>query len=180
MRIGVTVGTGVRLGASVGVAVRGGTVAEGEGDELGDGDADGDGLVEGAATCWDEITAAPRRSSATSATAAKTVNTVDQRSAGRRTSGEDGCAGATSTSACGRSSWAVASGSAGGGFSCTRPETARAVPNGRTLKRSVALGGMQDVRDLVTENGEKDDENDREEYHAHQIVDELLVSLHDG
>ena len=40
---------------------------------------------------------------------------------------------------------------------------------------------MQDVRELVAENGETDDEDDREKRHAHQIVDEiLLVSLHIG
>jgi hypothetical protein len=55
-------------------------VGEVEGDELGDDDAEGDGLADGAATCC-EITAAPRRSSATRATAAKTVKTVDHRSA---------------------------------------------------------------------------------------------------
>jgi hypothetical protein len=132
--MGVIVGTGVRLGASVGVGVRGATVAEGEGDVLGDGEAEGDGLADGAATCCEEITAAPRRSRATSATAAKTVNTVDQRSAGRRTGGiPGGGGGATFTPAGGRSSWADASGSACVGFSCTRHETARAVPNGRTL-----------------------------------------------
>jgi predicted NBD/HSP70 family sugar kinase len=78
----VVVGTGVALGwAVVGVAVRGTGVADGEGDELGDADVDGDGLADGAATCCEEITAAPRTSRATSATAAKTVNTVDHRSA---------------------------------------------------------------------------------------------------
>jgi hypothetical protein len=58
-------------------------VGEVDGDVLGDDDADaeGEGLAEGDATCWEAITAAPSRSSATSATAAKTVNTVDQRSA---------------------------------------------------------------------------------------------------
>jgi hypothetical protein len=78
----VIVGTGVGLAeASVGVGVRGAGVAEADGDELGDDDADGDGLADGVATCCDAITAAPRRSSATSAIAAKTVNTVDHRSA---------------------------------------------------------------------------------------------------
>ena len=82
----VIVGTGVGLGEdSVGVGVRGAGVAEADGDELGDDDADGDGLADGVATCCDAITAAPSRSSATSAIAAKTVNTVDHRSAGRRT-----------------------------------------------------------------------------------------------
>jgi len=38
---------------------------------------------------------------------------------------------------------------------------------------------MQGVRELVTEDGEADDENDREERHAYEIVDEL-VSLHVG
>ena len=75
----VAASEGVGLGwASVGVGVRGAGV--GEGDELGDWDAEGDGLADGAATCCEAITAAPRRSSETSATAAKTVKTVDQRS----------------------------------------------------------------------------------------------------
>jgi hypothetical protein len=86
-------------------------VIEADGDRLGDGDDDGDGLAEGVATCCEAITAAPSRSSATSATAAKTVNTVDHRSAWRRT-GWPGGGGATFTPAGGRSSWAVASGSA--------------------------------------------------------------------
>jgi hypothetical protein len=78
--VAVAVAVGVGLGwASVGVAVLGTGVADG--DELGGDDAEGDGLAEGTATCGAAITAAPRRSSATSATAAKTVNTVDQRSA---------------------------------------------------------------------------------------------------
>jgi hypothetical protein len=38
---------------------------------------------------------------------------------------------------------------------------------------------MQDVRELVAEDGETNDENDREECHAHQIVDQI-VSLHVG
>ena len=80
--VAVAVAVGVGLGwASVGVAVLGTGVAEADGDELGDDDAEGDGLAEGNATCCAAITAAPRRSSATSATAAKTVNTVDHRSA---------------------------------------------------------------------------------------------------
>ena len=132
---GVRVGTGVRLGLgmpSVGVAVRGTGVGDGEGDELGEGD--GDGLADGAASCCEEIIAAPSKSSATSATAAKTVKTVDHRSACRRTGG--GCdGGATFAPAGGRSSCSVASASRGG-FSDTPHETARAVPNGRTLGRS--------------------------------------------
>jgi hypothetical protein len=73
----VIVGMGVGLGVvSVGATVRGIGLGEIAGDAL----ADVDGLAEGAATCCDEITAAPSRSSATSATAAKTVKTVDQRS----------------------------------------------------------------------------------------------------
>jgi hypothetical protein len=78
------VGTGVALGgASVGVAVRGGGEAVSDGDTLGDddGDVDGEGLADGAATCCEAITAAPSRRRATSATAAKTVKTVDHRSA---------------------------------------------------------------------------------------------------
>lgn len=110
--------------------------ADADGDELGDGDGESDGRADGAAICWDEITAAPRRSSATRATAAKTVNTVDQRSACRRTGA--GCVGggATSAPAGGRSSCSVASVFALVFFSSTRDETARAVPNGRTLDRS--------------------------------------------
>ena len=78
----VAVGEGVGLGrASVGVAVRGAGVDEAGGDELGDDDAEDDGLADGAATCCEPITAAPSRSNATSATAANTVKTVDQRSA---------------------------------------------------------------------------------------------------
>ena len=82
----VTVGTGVETGvglaeASVGVGVLGAGVAEADGDELAVDDADGEGLLDGVATCCDAITAAPRRSNATSAIAAKTLNTVDQRSA---------------------------------------------------------------------------------------------------
>ena len=99
----VLVGTGVRtVGASVGVgaAVRGTVVIEG--DALADADGETDGLPDGAAICCDEITAAARRSSATSATAAKTVNTVDQRSTGRRAM--TGRAGATFVAAGGRSS----------------------------------------------------------------------------
>ena len=135
----VLVGTGVRtVGASVGVgaAVRGTVVIEG--DALADADGETDGLPDGAAICCDEITAAARRSSATSATAAKTVNTVDQRSTGRRmAAGREG-GGAMFVSAGGRSSSAVASGSARVGFSGMCNATARAVPNGRTLDRSAA------------------------------------------
>ena len=63
------------------MGVRGAVVGDGDGDELGDDDAEGEGLADGDATCCAAITAAPRRSKATSATAANTVNTVDQRSA---------------------------------------------------------------------------------------------------
>lgn len=91
--VGTTVGTGVSctvgvgagvagvalVGAAVGVAVRG-TGVDGEGDALGEGDVEGDGLADGAASCCDEMTAAPSRSSAISATAANTVKTVDHRS----------------------------------------------------------------------------------------------------
>jgi len=169
------VGVGVGLGfASVGVGVRGAGVTDGDGDEL--GDAEGDGLADGDATCCEAITAAPSSSSATSATAAKTVKTVDQRSTCRRPGGWAG-GGATFTPSGGRSSCAVASGSGGGGFSCMRHKTARAVPNGRTLDRSAA-GLMQDVRELGPEDGKGDDQDDREECHANEIVDEVLVSLH--
>jgi hypothetical protein len=118
----VRVGTGVSVGGSVGVAVAvgGAGVSEIDGDALDDGDGDVEGLAEGAATCCDEITVAPRRSSATSAIAAKTVKTVDQRSAGRRMSGGRSGGGATLVPAGGRSSCAVASGSTCGGFSATR------------------------------------------------------------
>ena len=47
---------------------------------------------------------------------------------------------------------------------------------GRSTGRS--LGGMQDGHELVPEDGKNDDENDREEHHAHQIVDEIRISLH--
>jgi hypothetical protein len=126
----VGVGAGVELGwVAVGVAVRGTGVADAEGDGLAEGE--GEGLADGAASCCDEITAAPRRSSATSATAAKTVKTVDHRSACGRTAAEGG--GATLAPAGGRSSCSVVSGSTGGGFSFTPSATARAMPNGRTL-----------------------------------------------
>jgi hypothetical protein len=118
----VRVGTGVSVGVSVGVVVAEGAtgVSEIDGEALDEGDGDGDveGFVEGAATCCDEITAAPRSNSATSATAAKTVNTVDQRSTCRRATGRVG--GATFVLAGGRSSCAVASGSTRGGRSSTR------------------------------------------------------------
>jgi hypothetical protein len=119
----VLVGTGVRfVGASVGVGatVRGAGVVEIDGDALDDGDGDVDGLADGAAICCDEMTAAPRRSSATSATAANTVKTVDQRSAGRLAMAGRAVGRATFASAGGRSSSAVASGSTRGGFSSTR------------------------------------------------------------
>lgn len=80
----MTVGAGLALGGGcVGETVRGIGVAEDDGDALCDGD--GDGLADGAAICCEEFTAAPSKSRATSATAAKTVNTVDHRSTGRRT-----------------------------------------------------------------------------------------------
>ena len=188
--VGATVGTGVTggsvfvaagegdglAGASVdGAGVRGAGVDDGEADRL--GEVDGDGLADGVATCCDAITAAPSRSNATSATAAKTVKTVDQRSAWRRTGGppDGGRAGAASAPR-GRSSCAVASGSAGG-FSCTRHQTARAMPTvGRSTGRP--LGVMENVRELATDDGQPDDENDREERHAYQEIDEVLVSLH--
>ena len=74
---------GVGEGASVaGTLVRGAgvKVSAGEALALGDGeaDADGDGV------CCARTIAAPRSSSAASAIAAKTVNTVDQRSLWRR------------------------------------------------------------------------------------------------
>jgi hypothetical protein len=62
------------------------------GDGLGEGE--GEGLAEGAASCCDEITAAPSSRSATSASAANTLNTVDHRSTGRRAS-ETGGGGTT-------------------------------------------------------------------------------------
>ena len=169
------VGVGVGLGfASVGVGVRGAGVTDGDGDEL--GDAEGDGLADGDATCCEAITAAPSSSSATSATAAKTVKTVDQRSTCRRPGGWAG-GGATFTPSGGRSSCAVASGSGGGGFSCMRQ---RPHAPCRTVGRSTGrpLGLMQDVRELGPEDGKGDDQDDREECHANEIVDEVLVSLH--
>lgn len=75
----MTVGAGLALGGGwVGAAVRGTGVGDGDEDGLCEGE--GEGLADGAAICCEEITAAPRRSRATSATAANTVNTVDQRS----------------------------------------------------------------------------------------------------
>ncbi|MDQ2914224.1 MAG: hypothetical protein M3T56_13330 [Chloroflexota bacterium] len=80
----MAVATGVGLGwVSIGVGVLGATVAVADGEAL--GEVEGEALADGAATCWEAITAAPRSNNATSATAAKTVKTVDQRSAGRRT-----------------------------------------------------------------------------------------------
>jgi hypothetical protein len=111
--VAVTVGLG--LGACVGVAVRGGGVTEMVGDGLGEGEGDGDGLADGAANCCEEITAAPRSSSATSASAANTLKTVDQRSAGRRASGT-GAGGATLV-------WA------GGGVICSVSSRAGSLPS---------------------------------------------------
>jgi hypothetical protein len=37
---------------------------------------------------------------------------------------------------------------------------------------------MKDVRELVPEDGETDDENDREKHHTRQIVDEIFVLPH--
>ena len=37
---------------------------------------------------------------------------------------------------------------------------------------------MHDVRELVPEDRETDDEDDREDHDPHEIVDEILVSLH--
>ena len=37
---------------------------------------------------------------------------------------------------------------------------------------------MQDVRELVPQDGETDDEDDRDERDAYEIVGELFVSLH--
>ncbi len=105
----VAVGAVVGLGfasVGVGVGVRGAAVTDAgaDGDELGNDDGDGDGVADGAATCCEAITAAPSRSSATRATAAKTVNTVDQRSAGRLAGGGfDGGGAATFVPADGRS-----------------------------------------------------------------------------
>jgi hypothetical protein len=136
----VRVGTGVGgEGTSVGVGagVRGTGVMEIDGDALEDGDGDVDGLADGAAICCDEMTAAPRRSSATRAIAANTVKTVDQRSAGRR--GAMGRAGgATFVPAGGRSSSAVASGSTRGGFSSTAEYDGTRRADGRTPARSAA------------------------------------------
>lgn len=123
--LGATVAVG---GASVGMGVRGAVVAAADSDGDALGEVDGDGDADGAATRCEEITAAPRSSSATSASAANTVKTVDQRSTGRRIGGELGGGGGAFAIAVGRSSCAVASGSAAGGFSCTLELTARAVP----------------------------------------------------
>ena len=175
----VNVGAGVGLGCAsvgVGVAVRGATVARADGDELGGDDDEGDGLADGAATRCEEITAAPRRSRATNAIAAKTVNTVDQRSAGRRAGGAFVGGGATFTLAGGRSSCAVSSGSTRVGSRSTGSQSARVVPNGRTLDPR-RLRAMEQVRQLVPEDGKTHDDDHSEEHHAHQIVNEF-VSLH--
>jgi hypothetical protein len=123
--VGATVGVSVGLG----VGVRGVGVTDGDGEELGDGV----GLTDGAASCCEEITAAPRASRAIRATAAKTVKTVDQRSAGRRCSTTCGEAAADG----GGEMRSVSSGSLTGGFSSTCHPSARAVPNGRMLDRSL-------------------------------------------
>ena len=119
--VGATVGMGV--GGSVGAGVRGAGVNE----RVGDGLGEGDGLVDGAASGWDEITAAPRRSSAMSAIAAKTVKTVDQRSAGGRSPGIRASGGGMSCS--------VLSTSVDRGRSSTFDASARAVPNGPLVGR---------------------------------------------
>jgi hypothetical protein len=37
---------------------------------------------------------------------------------------------------------------------------------------------MQDVRELIPEDDETNDEDDRQEHHTHEIVDELIVLPH--
>jgi hypothetical protein len=72
---------------AVGARVRGAIVNDADGDAL--ADADGKGV--GAAICCEARIAPPSNRRLTNASAAKTVNTVDQRSAGRRPA--DGGAG---------------------------------------------------------------------------------------
>ncbi len=36
---------------------------------------------------------------------------------------------------------------------------------------------MQNVRELVPEDGEDDDENDRQEHHSDEIVHEIFLSM---
>jgi len=180
----VAVGAGVGLGAaSVGAGVRGATVGAAEGDELGDddADADGEGLADGDATCCAVITAAPRRSNATSATAANTVNTVDQRS----TSGPPDGAPAARLAAARRSRHRAVAPAGRSHLDQVAAFPACGIrPHEpcRTVGRSKGrlLGLMRDVRELVSEDSENDDQDDREEHHAHEIIDKIPVSLHDG
>jgi hypothetical protein len=153
---------GVRVGASVGAAVRGAGESEIEGDGLGDGD----GLADGAASGCAEITAAPRRSSATSAIAANTVKTVDQRSAGRRSPGA--CDAAARFVLDGGVSCSVLSASVGLGRSSTFGESARAMPTARcSAARRGRLDPRQQARELTLQQNESNDHGDREERDAH-------------
>jgi hypothetical protein len=120
--VAATVGVGVTegsAGVAVGAAVRGATVAETLGSELAlcVGDALGEGFAEGA--CCAEMIAAPSRSSATRASAAKTENTVDHRSAAGRAVTRVGGGAAALVSAGGRSIRSVASSFGGAGLSFT-------------------------------------------------------------
>ena len=130
--VGAAVAAGVSLGAgvAVGATVRGAIVNEAEGEAV--ADADGEGVV-GGAICCDARIAPPSRSKQTRASAAKTVNTVDQRSAGRRPLG-GGAALATTSG--GGSIRSVAS--ARSGFSCIAPYD-RTLRAERTPARLAAL-----------------------------------------
>ena len=131
--VGAEVAAGVPLGAgvAVGATVRGAIVNETEGEAV--ADADGEGVV-GGAICCDARIAPPSRSKQTRASAAKTVNTVDQRSAGRRPLGGGGAALATTSG--GGSIRSVAS--ARSGFSCIAPYD-RTLRAERTPARLAAL-----------------------------------------
>jgi len=138
----VAVGEGVGLAwASVGVGVRGAGVADD--DALGDDDADGDGLACGVATCCAAITAAP--------------STPVRLTADRRR--RDVCSGGRSLELCRRVG-------IGRRFLLHAPPDRTS--HGRTVGGSTGqpLGVMQDVRELVPEDGEADDEDHREEHHA--------------
>ena len=132
--VGAEVAAGVSLGAgvAVGATVRGAIVNEAEGEAV--ADADGEGVV-GGAICCDARIAPPSRSKQTRASAAKTVNTVDQRSAGGRPLGGGGGAALATTSG-GGSIRSVAS--ARSGFSCIAPYD-RTLRAERTPARLAAL-----------------------------------------
>jgi len=117
-----TVGVGVTdgsAGVAVGAAVRGATETDALGSELAlcAADALGEGFAVGA--CCAEMIAAPSRSSATRASAAKTEKTVDHRSAAGRAVTRVGVGAATFVSVGGRSIRSVTSSFGGAGVSFT-------------------------------------------------------------